>query len=116
MPLSRAAAFAVLTSALIGGGFAAEPTAEAAPGGRTAVQVGPAMEDPEKDSFGFAGDAHDECGLVPFFSRDAVFHRRAPATRKRTAWGSASPASTTAAPARSAEDRLRSGAGRGAEA
>ena len=74
MPLSCAAAFAVLTFALIGGGFAAEPTVEAAPGGRTAVQVGPAVEDPEKDSFGFVGDAHDECGLVPFFSRDAVFH------------------------------------------
>ncbi len=74
MPPSRAAAVAALAFALAGGaGSAAEPPA-AEPGGPGTVQVGPVTGDPEKDSVGFAGRVHDECGLVPLFGRGAVPH------------------------------------------
>ncbi len=82
MPLPRAAAAALAAFALAlvpprgGGVLAAEaPRAGGAPEGRSAtVQIGPATGDAEKDSVGFAPGAHDDCGLVPLFARDAVAH------------------------------------------
>ncbi len=67
MSLSRAAAFAVLALASTGGnGSAAEPpAADAAPGGRNTVQVGPATGDAERDSAGFTRGDGDGRALVP---------------------------------------------------
>ena len=75
MPLFRVAAAALAVLALpLGGGIAAEGRADAAPDNRNTVQLGPVLGDPEKGSGGPARGPGDECGRVPFFSRDAALH------------------------------------------